>query len=508
MKSARGLGAGVLALAGLAGLVVLAGSTGCSDGAQTPLAVAPSTTPSATEASKISPSFAVRGVIEGFYGKPWTQEQRLDMLSFLGKHRYNTYVYAPKDDPYQRLRWGDLYPEAEASRMQTLVSQAKADGVTFVYSVSPGLPAPLPGEQTTPEMVKAAITCSSQADRDKLAAKVEQLRAMGVHTVLLSFDDVQDQLQAADQSAYGGDLAKAHAELANWLLQTEQSRDPEFKLWFAPTTYCGLKDNPYWQTLRTALHEQVQVIWTGEKILSPRITSSQADEAARLLGRKPLVWDNFPVNDFTYSIQKKPQLFLGPLEGRDADLNSHTAGWLANPMLQPEASKIALATIGDYLDHPASYNPEAAWQQAIQALPGVSDPQPLRTFAAYARKSPVHSESNPDFGKKVEAYRANGTDSAAVSALRTELETLRDLPKNVHATVNNPELLAEIDPWLNKLSAEGEAALLALDLAQTAPNDPNRAGLRQQVSAKLSALESDPLTIAPDVQDFAKTLEK
>ncbi|MBL0388614.1 beta-N-acetylglucosaminidase domain-containing protein [Tumebacillus sp. ITR2] len=489
MKQTTKLGLGVLVLAGVVG------STACSSSTeQKQTAPAPSTS-----------SFAVRGVIEGFYGKPWSQEQRLDMLSFLGQHHMNTYVYAPKDDPYQRLKWGDLYPAEDAARMKALAKQAESSGVKFVYSISPGLPAPLPGEMSTPAMEQAAITCSSQADREKLAAKVEQLRGLGVHTIMLSFDDVQEKLKSADLSVYDGDLAKAHAELANWLLQTEQARDPQFKLWFAPTTYYGLKDNPYWQTLRTALHEQVQVIWTGEKILSPRITSSQADEVTRLLGRKPLVWDNYPVNDFTYSIQKKPQLFLGPVEGRDTDLDRHTAGWLANPMLQSEASKIALATLGDYLDHPTTYNPDTAWLAAIQALPGVSDPDPLMTFSSYARKSPVHSASNPEFGKKVAAYQANDADSLP---LRTELDHLRDLPKKITETVNNQELLTEIEPWLKKLASEAEAGLLALDLAQKAPTDPQRNDLRQQLATKLRTLADDPNTIAPEIIDFAKSLEK
>jgi hyaluronoglucosaminidase len=493
---------GLVVLAGAAGAVVYGNGLWKPETAQ-PTDVSPTSIP-APQTSSAS-AFAIRGVIEGFYGKPWSQEQRLDMLSFMSTHHLNTYVYAPKDDPYQRLRWGEPYPAAEASRMASLAQKAQEVGVKFVYSISPGLPAPLPGETITPEMERAAITCSSTADREKLAAKVDQMRGFGVHTLLLSFDDVQEKLQPADREAYGGDLARAHTELANWLLQKGRERDPQFTLWFAPTTYYGLKDNPYWQTLRTTLDKQVPVIWTGEKILSPRITTAQADEAARLLGRQPLVWDNYPVNDFTYSIKKKPELFLGPLEGRDAKLDSHTAGWLANPMLQAEASKIALATIGDYLDHPDTYRPDGAWAAAVQGVTGGNASEPLLTFAKYAIKSPVHAEGNAEFAQKVAAYKANRDE---IAPLRAELETLRDLPQKVHATVENPALLAEIDPWLNKLAAEGAAGLLALDLAQMGARDPARDDLRRQLDAKLRALANDPTTIGPEVYEFAKSIEK
>ncbi|PWK15623.1 protein O-GlcNAcase [Tumebacillus permanentifrigoris] len=506
------LGLGFVLLAGVTGAVVYGNglwkATSHSTVQPPTVVPAPQQTalpPTVDPAAQSSTAFAIRGVIEGFYGQPWSQEQRLDMLSFMSEHHLNTYVYAPKDDPYQRLRWGDPYPATEASRMAALAKRANEVGVKFVYSISPGLPAPLPGQVLTAEMERAAITCSAPADRAKLAAKVEQMRGFGVHTVLLSFDDVQERLQPADQEAYGGDLARAHAELANWLLKKGRERDPQFMLWFAPTTYYGLQDNPYWQTMRTTLDPQVPVIWTGEQILSPRITVAQADAAATLLGRQPLVWDNYPVNDFTYAIKKKPELFLGPLEGRDPELGTHTAGLLSNPMLQPEASKIALATIGDYLDHPNTYRPEVAWATAVQEVVGGGAFEPLLTFAKYAVKSPVHTAGNPDFAKKVAAYQANHAD---VAPLRAELETLRDLPQEVHATVENQALLAEIDPWLNKLAAEGVAGLLALDLAQKGANDPAHADLRRQLDAKLRTLAGDPTTIGSEVYEFAKSIEK
>jgi hyaluronoglucosaminidase len=56
------------------------------------------------------PALRHRGAIEGFYGSPWTQQERLDQLDFYGRFKLNTYVYAPKDDPYHRDRWREPYP--------------------------------------------------------------------------------------------------------------------------------------------------------------------------------------------------------------------------------------------------------------------------------------------------------------------------------------------------------------------------------------------------------------
>ena len=45
------------------------------------------------------PSVRYRGVVEGFYGTPWSHQARLSQLKFYGKNKMNTYIYGPKDDP-------------------------------------------------------------------------------------------------------------------------------------------------------------------------------------------------------------------------------------------------------------------------------------------------------------------------------------------------------------------------------------------------------------------------
>ena len=45
------------------------------------------------------------GVIEGFYGRPWTEAQRVRMLDWIGQAGMNMFIYAPKDDIHIRARW-------------------------------------------------------------------------------------------------------------------------------------------------------------------------------------------------------------------------------------------------------------------------------------------------------------------------------------------------------------------------------------------------------------------
>lgn len=71
------------------------------------------------------PGMSMRGTIEGFYGPPWSHQDRLNQIAFYGAHKLNTYVYAPKDDPYHRERWRDPYPSEKLAEIAELVKLAR-----------------------------------------------------------------------------------------------------------------------------------------------------------------------------------------------------------------------------------------------------------------------------------------------------------------------------------------------------------------------------------------------
>jgi hyaluronoglucosaminidase len=81
----------------------------------------------------------VRGVIEGFYGPPWSHTERLDLIRFCGEHGLNTWVHAPKDDPHHRELWRDPYPDDQLQLLSELVHEASRNEVEFVYAIAPGL---------------------------------------------------------------------------------------------------------------------------------------------------------------------------------------------------------------------------------------------------------------------------------------------------------------------------------------------------------------------------------
>src|SRR5215212_10664414 len=105
----------------------------------------------------------VRGVIEGFYGRPWSHAERLDLIAFCGRHGLNTWVHAPKDDPFHRERWRDPYPAEELDRVAELVAAGARAGVEVVYAIAPGL----------------SVCCSDPAEVVAFERKLEPLRAAG-----------------------------------------------------------------------------------------------------------------------------------------------------------------------------------------------------------------------------------------------------------------------------------------------------------------------------------------
>ena len=304
------------------------------------------------------PQFQQTGVIEGFYGPPWSHQDRLDVIAFMGSVGLTHYYYAPKDDPYHRSRWRNPYPTGAWEQLRELVRAAQDTGVTFVFAISPG----------------GSITYSDSADYAALEAKLLQVRTLGVSDFALFLDDVPQTLSApSDRQRFGG-LAAAHAALINRLAQDLDTLGATLVV--TPTVYTtAWGSRAYLEELGDAVAADVPFFWTGVDVASRGVTVDDAREWAGLIGRAPFLWDNYPVNDFA-----RWRLFLGPVQGRDSDLPSVTYGIVANPMNEAHASMISLATLAEYVRTPAAYDPSEALARAVDALYGERGSRLLEPF--------------------------------------------------------------------------------------------------------------------------------
>ncbi len=294
------------------------------------------------------PPTILGGVIEGFYGRPWSAEQRAALFTDMAAWGLDTYVYAPKDDLKHRGAWREPYDAGEVARLRALAEAASRAGVGFVYALAPGLD----------------VRYAGGDDERALRAKLTQVLDLGVPSVALLFDDIPRALAPADEERYGT-LAAAQSALANGVRELVTGRGG--RLLFCPTDYCsrmarpGLAESAYLRELGERLEPDVLVLWTGPEVVSRTITSEHAREVGEVLRRKPLVWDNLHAND--YDLRR---VYLGPYAGRPAALKDHVAGVLSNPNVEYAANAVPLATLGAWL-HDPDYEPRRAFLAAVRS---------------------------------------------------------------------------------------------------------------------------------------------
>ena len=305
----------------------------------------------------------VRALIEGFYGRPWSHEERLDLLRFCGAHGLTTWVHAPKDDPYHRKLWREPYPDAELKRLAELVAEAERHRLDFAYAIAPGLD----------------VRYTSDDDFEALLAKCRQLRAIGVRSFQLLWDDLEHELpHAEDRERYGHEERPSAAAQAPFTNRFAREWEQPGPLVVCPMGYAGTGDSPYRRIFGERLDPEVVVYWTGPEVVSIGISREALDLAVeRFRGHELLLWDNYPVNDF-----EPGRLFLGPLLGRDPRLaEGRCAGLVANAMVQAVPSKLALATVAEWCRDPHAYEPVAAFERALAAH-GAEVLEALRELAA------------------------------------------------------------------------------------------------------------------------------
>jgi hyaluronoglucosaminidase len=380
----------------------------------------------------------LRGVIEGFYGPPWSSAARLTVLEFVAERGMNAYVHAPKSDPKHRGRWRDAYDADESARFAELARHTERLGIRFGFALSPGLD----------------IDYRDARDRGVLFEKLAPLLDAGVEWVVLALDDIPNRPGLADDQA----------ELTCWLLGALRDRHRGAQLTLVPTEYVGTRPTSYLRGLAAGLPPGVDVVWTGPTVCSPVIRADDARSwAAALAGRRPILWDNYPVNDGTM----ERSLHLGPYRGREPDLTDELGGVLCNPMLQAHASQVALATAADFLCAPERYDPEASWSAALTAVGGSREPA-LRALASACADGPLLPAEHLEAHALVTAVddETDGADWAdAVAATRDHLAAVRDA-RNAWADAPDDPLGVEIEPWLARAAVEADAGLAALRLLQ------------------------------------------
>lgn len=380
------------------------------------------------------PSMKYRGVVEGFYGTPWSHQVRMSLIDFYGRNKMNDYLYGPKDDPYHSSPyWRQPYPEAEAKNIKELVDAAKRNRVNFIWAIHPG-----------------KDIRWNKADYDSLVSKFNMMYDLGVRSFAIFFDDIEGegtnpQKQVELLNDLTADFVKAKGDVTNLIVcPTDYSQ-----LWAKPGP-----DGPLAVYGRT-LNPDVEVFWTGAVVCSD-LTSETLDFVNTRIKRPALYWWNYPVTDYCKHI-----LLQGPVYGLDTRLTSgQVAGIVSNPMEHGEASKLALYGVADYAWNTPTYNPLDNWERGlVHLVPNAADA--YRTFAIHS--ADTETGYRRDESWETTTFRFDSYKSGQFDALRGEFEKIVNVEDAMCANAN-PALVKELSPWLTQFTALGERGLRTLDL--------------------------------------------
>ena len=407
------------------------------------------------------PDVKYRGVVEGFYGTPWSHADRLDLLAFYGKHKMNTYIYGPKDDPYHSSpSWRKPYPTNQAKQIVELVDAANANKVDFVWAIHPG------------KDIKW-----NETDRDSLIMKFEMMYELGVRSYAVFFDDISGE----------GTNPIKQSELLNYIYDAFMRKKTDAKqLIICPTEYNKSWSNPapgtYLDILGDSLYPEIEIMWTGNRVISD-MTEESMEWINKRLKRKAYIWWNFPVSDYV-----RNHLLLGQVYGNSRNIKDEMAGFMTNPMEHAQASKLAIFSVADYSWNVANYDSLQSWRAAIrEVMPKSADA--FEIFAShnsdlgvnghlYRRKESEHIiEAANSF--KLD-YKLNAViDKKHFNELLNEYELIEKAPSIIKGSNDNPQLIKEINPWLLQFEQIGKSGQCALNMLDSL-NQTNYEGYWQK----------------------------
>lgn len=372
-------------------------------------------------------SIEFRGIVEGFYGEQWSHENRKSLLELSGDYKMNSYIYGPKDDPYHRDKWRDPYPEGEAKKIQELATVASKNNVDLVWAIHPG----------------GSITFTEQ-DYTDLLNKCKLMYDLGVRAFAVFFDDISGPGADANKQAeflnrLNEDLVKGKGDVASLIMCPT-----EYNKWWA-----NPKPGTYLDILGEKLDKDVQIMWTGDRVMSD-INKASLEWVNNRVKRDVYVWWNFPVNDYC-----RDRLLLGESYGLANDVDN-ASGFVSNPMNQAQASKFSLYSVANYSWNVEDYNSTESWNNAIGALVpevqndfkifGIHNADAYTDYHQYRRKESEHMKPF------VEEFRTNlesdGDIKASAERILEEFVLIENAGRNIYENCADEGIIADVEPWV------------------------------------------------------------
>ena len=397
-----------------------------------------------------------RGFIEGYYGNPWSTEDRVNLMKWGGYYKLNAYFYAPKDDPKHRTQWDELYTEEELkTKIRPLAEAGNESKCRYVYALHP-----------FPAGNHLRFDEHYEEDLAKLQAKFKQVIDQGVRQIAILADDFWNP--------GGQNGLRLLNDMTEWLKEVKKEYpDMKMTIPYVPYDYMGNGSSQELQILKQA-PDNVQIVMTGGRVWG-EVTDNFTSTFTNNVGRGPFMWINWPCTD-----NSKKHLIMG---GYDTFLHpgvepSKIQGIMLNPMQQSEPSKVAIFGNASYawniwetkeeaeeiwnasfsfVDHNSAISNEAS--DALREMSKHMINQAMDSRVTALQESVVLKEQLNAFKEKLEAETLTADD---VDAMIEEFELLKEAAKTYRAS-GNEAIKGQIVYWLDCWDDTTEAAIAYLN---------------------------------------------
>lgn len=402
------------------------------------------------------PDLAFRGAVEGYYGAPWSFEARKAQFEFYGRNKMNTYIYAPKDDPYHHgMGCYKPYPADKAAQIRELVKLAHANHVRFVWAIHPA----------------NTVQWNHDGGRhqlDGLVRKMEWMYELGVRNFGVLVDDSTGEIGKAERQV----------QLCNYLLENfiRKHKDVNQTLIMCPTGYNKAWTNAkFLQTLGNGLDGSIPVMWTGDTVVHD-ITLQGQQWVNEHVKRPTFIWWNWPCNDF-----KRSRISMGRTYGlgTEPEMKKAMSGFVANPMEHAEASKVGLFGVADYTWNITGFASDKSWREGIRRL-YPQCPEAMQVFCnhnsyllpnghGYFREESV--EMKPTADLFIKSIGVRKPDAQAAATLKAEFTAMEQAGTTIRDTEGLEALQMDIAPWIAQFILTGKAGRLTMQALETTDTD-------------------------------------
>lgn len=401
-----------------------------------------------------------RGLVEGYYGYPYSLSVKKSLMRFMMRLKMNTYMYGAKSDLYHSAKWEEPYPKTltktdiEYGRMsqdmvKDLSKTSQATKVNFIWAIHPGND--FVGQ---PNVVT------------RIMKKFSSMYDLGVRQFAIFVDDVDVPTSEADCKTNAEHLTAVQKAIdAKW---NKAGSAPEARvrpLHFVPQVYTlswvGEADRKRFFKALAAVPSDITIYTTGWGVWTVPNSRDLATMHTEL-GRPVAWWWNYPCNDNADEQIYTSDMYTNFMEMRAVDNNARLQkelknglGVVSNPMQQGMVSRIALFSVADYAWNNAKFDNMTSWKKAFK----YAFPENTALREAYQALSPyLRWNDHEDMAKAVEQYK-NG-NRAAFEKLLTHLQQNIEVVAQCKTSANEDEqlLYKEIEPWVLKLQTMVTAA--------------------------------------------------